>query len=69
MSEQYRKVRVTLVRSPIGYTEDHRATAVALGLRRLHATAIHTETPQIAGMLHKIRHLLRVEEVTEDQSK
>lgn len=69
MSQQYRKVRVTLVRSPIGYTDDQRATAVALGLRKMHATAVHTETPQIAGMLHKIRHLLRVEEVTEEQSK
>jgi len=61
----YRKVRVTLVRSVIGYTDDQRATARALGLRKMHQSRIHTETPQIAGMLHKIRHLLKVEEVTE----
>lgn len=64
MSE-YRKVKVTLVRSVIGYTEDQRATARALGLRKMHQSRIHVETPQIAGMLHKIRHLLQVEEVTE----
>lgn len=64
MSE-YRKVRVTLIKSPIGYTDDQRATVRALGLRRMHQSRIHTETPQIAGMLHKIRHLLKVEEVTE----
>jgi large subunit ribosomal protein L30 len=61
----YRQVRVTLVRSVIGYTEDQRATAKALGLRKIRQSRIHTETPQIAGMLHKIRHLLLVEEVTE----
>lgn len=64
MSE-YRKVRVTLIKSVIGYTIDQRATARALGLRKMHQSRIHTETPQIAGMLHKIRHLLKVEEVTE----
>ncbi|MBC7871980.1 MAG: 50S ribosomal protein L30 [Chitinophagaceae bacterium] len=66
MSEQYRKVKVTLVRSPIGYRVDQRETAKALGLRKIRSSAIHTETPQIAGMLHKIRHLLVVEEVIEE---
>ncbi|PJF28764.1 MAG: 50S ribosomal protein L30 [Phototrophicales bacterium] len=61
----YRKVRVTLIKSAIGYTEDQRATVRALGLRKMHQSRVHTETPQIAGMLHKIRHLLQVEEVTE----
>lgn len=61
----YRKVRVTLIKSVIGYTIDQRDTAKALGLRKMHQSRIHTETPQIAGMLHKIRHLLKVEEVTE----
>jgi large subunit ribosomal protein L30 len=64
MSDQS-KVRVTLVRSPIGYTEDQRATARALGLRKMHASVVHTATPQVRGMIKKIIHLVRVEEVNE----
>ena len=55
-------IRVTLVRSPIGYTKDQRATARALGLRRLHQTVGHKDTPALRGMLNKIIHLLRIEE-------
>ncbi len=55
-------VRVTLVRSPIGYSKDHRATAVALGLRRLHQTVEHKDTPAVRGMIQKIIHLVQVEE-------
>lgn len=65
MSSEFRKVRVTLVKSPIGYRKDQRATAEALGLRKLKASVVHTETPQIRGMINKISHLLEVEEVNE----
>jgi large subunit ribosomal protein L30 len=54
-------VRVTLVRSPIGYTKDQRATARALGLRRLHQTMEHKDTPTVRGMIQKIIHLVQVE--------
>jgi large subunit ribosomal protein L30 len=54
-------VRVTLVRSPIGYTKDQKATAKALGLRRLHQTVEHKDTPALRGMIRKIVHLLQVE--------
>lgn len=54
-------VRVTLVRSPIGYTKDQRATARALGLRRLHQTMEHKDTPTVRGMIQKIIHLVEVE--------
>jgi large subunit ribosomal protein L30 len=64
----YKRVRVTLVRSVIGYTQDQRSTARALGLRKIRQSRIHTVTPQIAGMLHKIRHLLTVEEVTDNET-
>ncbi len=53
---------VTLVRSPIGYTKDQRATALALGLRRLHQTIEHRDTAAIRGMINKIVHLVQVEE-------
>ena len=55
-------IRVTLVRSPIGYTKDQRATARALGLRRLHQTVEHTNNPALRGMIKKIIHLVQIEE-------
>jgi len=55
-------IRVTLVRSPIGYTKDQRATARALGLRRMHQTVEHQDTPTLRGMIQKIVHLVEVEE-------
>ena len=55
-------VRVTLVRSPIGYTKDQKATAMALGLRQMNQTVEHLDTPALRGMVQKIIHLVRVEE-------
>lgn len=55
-------VFVTLVRSPIGYTKDQKATALALGLRRMHQTIEHRDTPALRGMINKIAHLVQVEE-------
>jgi large subunit ribosomal protein L30 len=63
--QDFRKVRITLVKSPIGYQENQRATAATLGLRKLHASVVHTETPQIRGMINKIIHMVEVEEVNE----
>ena len=57
-----RTVFVTLVRSPIGYTWDQKATALALGLRRMHQTIEHRDTPALRGMINKISHLVKVEE-------
>ena len=55
-------LRVTLVKSPIGYTKDQKKTARALGLRRMNQTVEHKDSPALRGMLAKIVHLLRVEE-------
>jgi len=55
-------IRVTLVRSPIGYKKDQKATAKALGLRRLHQTVEHNDNPALRGMIRKIIHLVQVEE-------
>ena len=55
-------IRVTLVRSPIGYTKDQKATAKALGLRRLHQTVEHKNDPTVRGMIQKIIHLVQIEE-------
>ena len=56
------KVKVTQVRSQIGQSERHRGTLRALGLGRIGRTAEHEESPQLAGMLRKVRHLVRVED-------
>jgi len=55
-------VRVTLVRSPIGYTKDQKRTVAALGFRRMNQTVEHKDSPALRGMLQKIIHLLRIEE-------
>jgi len=57
-----KSIRITLVRSPIGYTKDQRATARALGLRRMHQTVEHQDNPTLRGMIQKIIHLVEVEE-------
>jgi large subunit ribosomal protein L30 len=54
---------VTLVRSPIGYTKDQKQTVLALGLRRMHQTIEHRDTPALRGMIRKVVHLVQVEEV------
>jgi len=55
-------LRVTLVRSAIGFTKDQKATVLALGLHRLHQTVEHQDTPAVRGMLNKVIHLLKIEE-------
>ena len=59
-----KKVRVTLVKSPIGYSVRHKATVRALGLRRMHQTVEHLDTPSLRGMLLKVNHLVKIEEIT-----
>ncbi len=55
-------LRITLVRSPIGYSERQKRTVRALGLRRLNQTVEQADTPVIRGMIAKVSHLVRVEE-------
>lgn len=55
-------LRVTWVKSDIGFTKDQKATIKALGLRRLHQTIEHKDTPALRGMLTKVIHMLKIEE-------
>ena len=57
------QVKVKLTRSLIGRPEDQRATVKALGLKKTNSQVVKEVTPQIQGMLHKVRHLVKVEEV------
>ena len=62
-NNENKTVFVTLVRSPIGYTKDQKQTVLALGLRRMHQTIEHRDTPALRGMIRKVEHLVQVEEV------
>jgi len=55
------KVRVTQVRSQIGQSQKHRGTLRALGLGRIGKSNELKETPELAGMLRKVAHLVSVE--------
>jgi large subunit ribosomal protein L30 len=57
------KVRITQVKSQIGQSKPHRGTLRALGLGRIGNTREHTETAVLAGMLRKVRHLVKVDEI------
>lgn len=58
------KLRITWVKSAIGYKRDQRQTIEALGLRRLHHTVEQEDSSTLRGMLRKVRHLVVVEEVS-----
>ena len=60
-----RRLRITLVRSMIGYRESQRLTVKSLGLRKINHSVEHYDTPTIRGMVTKVRHLVRVEELPE----
>ena len=57
------KLKVTQIRSGIGKPERQKRTLKALGIRRMHQTVEVTPTPQILGMIEKVRHLVEVEEM------
>jgi len=61
------KLKITQIRSTIGRNERQKRTIRALGIRRMHQTVIHNDTPQIRGMIQKVKHLIKVEEIEEEQ--
>ena len=60
-----KKLKITLVKSPIGYSYDQKDTVKRLGLKRMHQSVIKEDIPQIRGMVRKVRHLVSVEEIEE----
>jgi len=61
------RIIVELVKSPIGYRYDQRATLKALGLKKLHDRVVKPKTPQVLGMIKKVRHLVKVDEISEEE--
>jgi large subunit ribosomal protein L30 len=55
-------LRITLVRSAIGFSKEHKAAVRALGFKRLHQTVEHVDSPTLRGMLYQVAHLVVVEE-------
>jgi large subunit ribosomal protein L30 len=60
--KKVKELKITLVKSPIGYTKRQKGTVKALGLRRMNHTVTQEDTPVIRGMIAKVSHLVKVEE-------
>ncbi len=60
-----KKLHVTQTRSCIGYKQKAKRTIEALGLKRMHQTVVHNDTPQIRGMIFVVKHMVQVEEIEE----
>jgi len=58
------KLRITLVKSGIGYSETQKRTLKALGLRRLGDVVVKQDSPSVRGMVAAVNHLIQVEEVS-----
>ena len=56
------KLRITWIKSGIGYTQDQKRTLKALGFHRLNQSITQDDRPSVRGMLNKVKHLVRVEE-------
>ena len=57
------KLKVTQIKSAIGYNKKDKLTLEALGIKKMHSSAVHNDSPQIRGMITAINYLLKVEEV------
>ena len=57
-----KRLRITLVKSTIGFNRTQDETVIGLGLRRLNHTVELADTPETRGMIHKVRHLVTVQE-------
>jgi large subunit ribosomal protein L30 len=62
-TNQTKSLRITLVKSPIGYSRRQKETVRALGLRRLKQSVVQEDNPVIRGMVMKVSHLVEVEEL------
>lgn len=59
------KLKVTLVKSPIGSTPEHRKTLQALGVRKIGSSTVKEDNASVQGMIRKCAHLLAVEKIAE----
>jgi large subunit ribosomal protein L30 len=59
------KLKITQIKSGIGYKQNQKETLRSLGLKRMHDTVVKEDRPEIRGMVHTVTHLVKVEEVSE----
>jgi len=64
-----KKVKITQVKSAIGYKKNQKETVKSLGLGKLHRTVVHNATPQIMGMINTVKHLVEYEAFDEELEK
>ena len=57
-----KKIKITQTGSPIGRTDDQRATLIGLGLNKRHRESVLEDTPAVRGMINKVRHMVRIDE-------
>jgi large subunit ribosomal protein L30 len=57
------KIKITQIKSGIGSTKRQKATIEALGIKKMHYSVEHETTPEIMGMVNKVKHLVKVEEI------
>jgi len=60
-NKKIKTIKVTLVRSPIGTKQSHRATVRGLGLRKVNSSSMLHDNPETRGMIHKINYLVKYE--------
>jgi large subunit ribosomal protein L30 len=58
-----RKLKITQIRSTIGRIKKQKEIIKALGIRKLYQSVMHKDTPQIRGMIEKVKHLVEVKEI------
>jgi large subunit ribosomal protein L30 len=56
-------LKITLVKSTIGALDDQQATVKALGLKKTNSSVVHEDNPAVRGMIFKVKHLVKVEEI------
>lgn len=61
------QLKITLIRSGIGTSRRHKEVLIGLGLTKLHKTVVREDRPEVQGMLRKVQHLVRVDEIAEGQ--
>jgi large subunit ribosomal protein L30 len=62
------KLRITYAKSMIGYSRDQKETMFSLGLRKLHQVVVKPDNPSVRGMVFKVRHLVAVEEIGDEET-
>jgi large subunit ribosomal protein L30 len=59
-----KKLKITQIKSGIGFPADQKRTVRALGLKRINDSVVQSDSPAVLGMIFKVKHLVKVEELT-----